>query len=78
MSLELCLALAGVLLLPLIFVVPLLALIVFLILLPRRITRQVRYRLMDFNLWQWVQGSHISAKIHKWLENGNGNGKDQA
>lgn len=78
MSLEFCLLIVGAALLPWLVLVPLLVVIGVLILLPRRVTRQVRHRLMDFVLWQWIQGSHISSRAHKWLWNEGNGGTDQA
>lgn len=42
-------------------------------LMPREQTRQLRRRLAGFTMWQWSQGSRISAIIHQWLwARGNG------
>lgn len=78
MSTELCLSLAGVVLLPWAVALLLLIAIGFLALLPHGYTQQLRHRLADGVLWQWVKGSKISAKAHGWLwDEGNG-GQDQA
>lgn len=49
----------------------LLALIV--ALMPRKLTRQLRHKLADLVLWQWIKGSKISSLAHQWLwREGNG------
>lgn len=53
----------------------LLMVITILIILPRQTRRQIRHRLADFVLWQWIKGSAISARAHHWLwREGNGHG----
>lgn len=65
----------------LILLFPGLASIIFLIcvslsvlIMPRAVTRQLRHRLAQFVLWQWVKGSKLSAVLHQWLWR-EGNGK---
>lgn len=74
MSAEVCLILAIVVLLPWVMAIPLLVAVGFLILLPREHTRQVRHRLAEGVLWEWVTNSKFSARAHNWLWN-EGNGR---
>lgn len=65
----------------LILLFPGLAIVIFLIcialivlVIPRAVTRQLRHRLAQVVLWQWIKGSKASAVLHQWLWR-EGNGK---
>ncbi len=51
-------------------------LIILLLILPLSYTGQLRHKLAEFVLWQWIKGSKVSAVVHEWLW-ASGNGKEE-